>query len=121
MPPSKKMERFAKKFLLYFFGGLILMVVLIVVFDDSSVKSDEADNTSEGKDAPAQPESIRYTPCDCADISYNVAKKGGVDAASASDNKKLEVCNELLMDSPSFMAKAKDCPSWLKMNQLFKF
>ena len=61
------------------------------------------------------------TPCDCADISYNVAKNGGVDAASASDNKKLEICNELLMDSPSFMAKAKDCPSWLKMNQLFKF
>jgi hypothetical protein len=117
MPPNKKLERIAKKLLLYLFGGLTLMVILIVVFSDDSVATE---NASEDKVKPVKQEIIEYTPCDCADISYKVAKNGGVDAASAVDNDKLEKCNEL-MGSTSFMSKAKACPSYLKLMNLYKF
>ena len=121
MPPNKKLERIAKKSLLYLFGGLIFMVVLVVVFsDESSATNNASENTSEETIQPVKKEAIQYSPCDCADISYKVAKNGGVDAASAVDNVKLEKCNEL-MGSTSFMSKAKACPSYLKLMNLYKF
>ena len=58
MPPNKKLERIAKKFLLYFFGGLTLMVILIVVFSDDSVATE---NASEDKVKPVKQEIIEYT------------------------------------------------------------
>jgi hypothetical protein len=36
------------------------------------------------------------------------------------DNAKLEDCNEL-MGSTSFMSKAKECPSYRKLMNLYKF
>lgn len=121
MPPNKRLERIAKKLLLYFFGGLILMVVLVVVFsDDSSATNNASENTSQETVQPLKKEATQYTPCDCADISYKVAKNGGVDAASSLDNTKLEACNEL-MGSTSFMSKTKSCPSYLKLMNLYKF
>lgn len=121
MAANKRLERIAKKFLLYFFGGLILMVVLVVVFsDESSATNNASKNTSEETVQPVKKEVSEYTPCDCADISYKVAKNGGIDAASALDNAKLEACNEL-MGSTSFMSKAKECPSYRKLMNLYKF
>lgn len=121
MPPNKKLERIAKKFLLYFFGLLILMVVLVVVFsDESSATNNASENTSEETVQPVKKEATKYTPCDCADISYKVAKNGGIDAASNVDNDKLDKCNEL-MGSASFMSKTKSCPSYLKLMNLYKF
>ena len=106
---NKKLETFAKKFLLYFFGGLILIVILIVVFSDGS-----ATTTNSTENA------FEYTPCNCAEISYKIAKNGGISAASQSDNTKLEACNELILSSPSFSAKAKECPAYLQMENYFK-
>ena len=117
MAANKRLERIAKKFLLYFFGGLTLMVILIVVFSDDS---DATENASEDKVTPEKQEVIQYTPCDCADISYKGAKNGGVDAASDLDNAKLEDCNELMNWIP-FMSKTKECPSYRKMMNLYKF
>lgn len=118
---NKRLEAIAKKFLLYFFGGLTLMVILVVAFsDDSASTTNPTENASEDKASPLKQEVIQYTPCDCADISYKVAKNGGVDAASQSDNAKLEACNEL-MASPSFSSKAKECPAYLKLMNLYKF
>ena len=72
------------------------------------------------KDAAKDGNAIQYSPCDCADISYKVAKNGGVDVASDLDNAKLEACNEL-MGSTSFSSKVNECPSYLKLMNLYKF
>lgn len=121
MPPNKKLERIAKKSLLYLFGGLIFMVVIVVVFsDESSATNNASENTSEETIQPVKKEATQYSPCDCADISYKVAKNGGVDVASDLDNAKLEACNEL-MGSTSFSSKVNECPSYLKLMNLYKF
>ena len=134
---NKRLEAIAKKFLLYFFGGLTLMVILVVAFSDDAPPKDKDSTDAPSKEkstnievpkiidnsvtaAPAEQESTDYTPCDCADISYKVAKNGGVDAASLSDNAKLEDCNEL-MASPSFSSKVNECPAYLKLMNLYKF
>ncbi len=93
----------------------VLLVILLVAFP---AKSDATENASEDKVTPVKQEVIEYTPCDCADISYKVAKNGGIDAASALDNAKLEACNEL-MGSPSFMSKTNECPSYLKLQAYY--
>lgn len=68
MPPNKKLERIAKKFLLYFFGGLTLMVILIVVFSDDSVATE---NASEDKVKPVKQKQKESTPSERAPIRFS--------------------------------------------------
>lgn len=63
--------------------------------------------------------SKKYMPCDCAKISYNIMLNGGIDFASAEDQTKLNICNELFSSS-SFMDKAKNCPDYIKMTNYLK-
>tara|TARA_B110000902_G_scaffold228251_1_gene268164 strand:- start:141 stop:1106 length:966 start_codon:yes stop_codon:yes gene_type:complete len=64
--------------------------------------------------------SENLTPCDCSDVSYHHHINKENNSFSQEDQKKLDVCNQLIKSNRSFYEESKKCPSGKKLTKEVK-